>query len=142
MRFATVQTLFWKRHPCGSMIKLRNNRVRVQFSPDSKAYEYLVRSNSELAERLELIPHDDIAVIAKRVLEQLLDAKTATIDQSGAGDTVRWYWSNEYGRTETVVETPFSTDEYDRPVSMYAIDTDPDPWRSWVTQGEEARDDS
>lgn len=142
MRFSTVQALFRRRHPEGSIVKLRNHKVRVRFMPEGKAYEYRVRSNPELAERLELIPHDDTATVAKRVLEQFLDGKVSAIDQSGAGDTVRWYWFNEHGKEGHIDEEPFSKDEYGRTVSMYSMSTDPDPWSSWVTQDDEEEADA
>ena len=137
MRFSTVQALFRAKNPKGTIVRLKGNKVRVRFGFDGRAYEYRTRSNYELAERLKLIPHDDIVTVADRVLEQLLEGKDSAIDQSGAGDTVRWHWANTHGKESTITEEPFSNDAYGRTVSMYAVSTAPDPWRSWVTQDEE-----
>ena len=135
MNLSAVRALFRAKNPTGTMVKLPKGKVRIRFHPDGRAYEYRVRSNYELAERLELIPHDDIVTIAERVVAQLVEGKTSVVDQSGAGDTVRYYLRKNHDIEQWIREDPFSTDEYGRTVSMYSFaDTQDDAMSSWVQQ--------
>lgn len=131
MKFSTVQNLFYGKHPEGQIYRIKGGKIAVRFDADSKPYKYSTRSNYGLAERLELIPHDDVETIAQRVMNAFFETDEIEVtDLTGAGDTIRWHWTNTYGITEsTVVEKVISQDAYDRPVSLYTVVAcEDDPW--------------
>lgn len=128
MKIETLNKLFQAKNPQGRVYiaypvkngyETRSHTISVVYKVDGKVYEY--RSTIvALAQRLDLIPNDDITTIAKRVYTAL-QTQDSVIDQAGASDTVRYMGIN-------VDIASAGDDEYGRKLTEYRKITN-DEWR-------------
>ena len=120
MKVETLNDLWQQKHIGGSIQK-RGSHYTVTFSADSKVYKYSAASNYDLAERLELIPEVDITKESKRIAN-VLQSQDEVVSALGCADTIRGLY-NPNIRSEYC-----GTDQYDRPLARYWIDTTHNAW--------------